>query len=126
LTAAEYWNVACNRGRGSGVRGTSLLAFQGAASQEEINIRVSINSQLPGSQTMDVFGGKEELVDIKIQISRDQKEWLEKMVKEGKIAVPPGGTLAMGSVVSMFIRALLHNAMEQQAAMAREEDDDDE
>ena len=75
---------------------------------------------------MDVFGGKEELVDIKIQISRDQKEWLEKMVKEGKIAVPPGGTLAMGSVVSMFIRALLHNAMEQQAAMAREEDDDDD
>jgi hypothetical protein len=48
------------------------------------------------------------------------------MVREGKIAVPPGGTLAMGSVVSMFIRALLHNAMEQQAAMAREEDDDDE
>jgi hypothetical protein len=75
---------------------------------------------------MDVFGGKEELVDIKIQISRDQKEWLEKMVKEGKIAVPPGGTLAMGSVVSMFIRALLHNAMEQQAAMAREEDDDED
>jgi len=75
---------------------------------------------------MDVFGGKEELVDIKIQISRDQKEWLEKMVREGKIAVPPGGTLAMGSVVSMFIRALLHNAMEQQAAMAREEDDDDD
>ena len=75
---------------------------------------------------MDVFGGKEELVDIKIQISRDQKEWLEKMVREGKIAVPPGGTLAMGSVVSMFIRALLHNAMEQQAAMARKEDDDDE
>ena len=75
---------------------------------------------------MDVFGGKEELVDIKVQISRDQKEWLEKMVREGKIAVPPGGTLAMGSVVSMFIRALLHNAMEQQAAMAREEDDDDD
>lgn len=74
---------------------------------------------------MDVFGGKEELVDIKVQISRDQKEWLEKMVKEGKIAVPPGGTLAMGSVVSMFIRALLHNAMEQQAAMAREEDEDE-
>lgn len=75
---------------------------------------------------MDVFGGTEELVEIKIQISRDQKQWLEKMVKEGKIAVPPGGTLAMGSVVSMFIRALLHNAMEQQAAIAREEDDDEE
>jgi hypothetical protein len=75
---------------------------------------------------MDVFGGKEQLVEIKIQISNDQKEWLERMVKQGKIAVPPGGNLAMGSVVSMFIRALLHNAMEQQAAMAKEEDDEDE
>jgi hypothetical protein len=75
---------------------------------------------------MDVFGGKEELVEIKVQISRDQKEWLERMVKAGKIAVPPGGTLAMGSVVSMFIRALLHNAMEQQAAMAKEEEDDED
>jgi hypothetical protein len=74
---------------------------------------------------MDMFGSKEELIEIKIQISRDQKEWLEKMVREGKIAVPPGGNLAMGSVVSMFIRALLHNAMEQQAAMEREEDDDE-
>ena len=75
---------------------------------------------------MDVFGGNEQLVEIKVQISGDQKAWLERMVKEGKIAVPPGGNLAMGSVVSMFIRAFLHNAMEQQAAMAREEDDDDE
>ena len=75
---------------------------------------------------MDVFGGKEELVEVKFQISRDQKEWLERMVKEGKIAVPPGGSLAMGSVVSMFIRALLHNAMEQQAATEREEADEDE
>lgn len=74
---------------------------------------------------MDVFGGKEQLVEIKIQISNDQKEWLERMVKEGKIAVPPGGNLAMGSVVSMFIRALLHNAMEQQAAIAKEEDEDE-
>ena len=75
---------------------------------------------------MDVFGGNEQLVEIKVQISGDQKAWLERMVKEGKIAVPPGGNLAMGSVVSMFIRALLHNAMEQQAAMAREDEDDDE
>ncbi len=75
---------------------------------------------------MDVFGGKEELVEVKFQISRDQKEWLERMVKEGKIAVPPGGSLSVGSVVSMFIRALLHNAMEQQAAIAREEEDEDE
>jgi len=74
---------------------------------------------------MDVFGGNEELVEVKFQISKDQKAWLEKMVKEGKIAVPPGGSLSVGNVISMFIRALLHNAMEQQAAMAREEVDDE-
>jgi hypothetical protein len=74
---------------------------------------------------MDVFGGNEELVEVKFQISKDQKQWLERMVKEGKIAVPPGGSLSVGNVISMFIRALLHNAMEQQAAIAREEDDDE-
>jgi riboflavin synthase alpha subunit len=76
----------------------------------------------------DVFGGREELVEVKFQISQDQKKWLEKMVKEGKIAVPPGGSLSVGNVISMFIRALLHNAMEQQQAIEREEkaDEDDE
>jgi len=76
----------------------------------------------------DVFGGREELVEVKFQISQDQKKWLEKMVKDGKIAVPPGGSLSVGNVASMFIRALLHNAMEQQQAIAREEkaDEDDE
>ena len=76
----------------------------------------------------DVFGGREELVEVKFQISQDQKKWLEKMVKDGKIAVPPGGSLAVGNVISMFIRALLHNAMEQQQAIEREEkaDEDDE
>ena len=50
------------------------------------------------------------------------------MVKDGKIAVPPGGSLSVGNVISMFIRALLHNAMEQQQAIEREEkaDEDDE
>src|SRR5437879_4825356 len=38
----------------------------------------------------------------------------------------PGGSLVVGSVVSMFIRALLHNAMEQQQAMEREDEDDDD
>jgi hypothetical protein len=75
---------------------------------------------------MDPFGAKEELVEVKIQISQDQKKWLERMVKEGKIAVPPGGSLSMGSVVSMYIRALLHNAMEQQQAMEKAEADEDE
>ena len=75
---------------------------------------------------MDPFGAKEELVEVKIQISQDQKKWLERMVKEGKIAVPPGGSLSMGSVVSMYIRALLHNAMEQQQAMEKAEADEDD
>lgn len=74
----------------------------------------------------DVFGGKEELVEVKFQISQDQKKWLETMVKSGKIAVPPGGSLSVGNVASMFIRALLHNAMEQQEAMGRAEKDEDD
>ena len=74
----------------------------------------------------DVFGGKEELVEVKFQISQDQKAWLEKMVKSGKIAVPPGGSLSVGNVASMFIRALLHNAMEQQEAMEKAEGDEDD
>ena len=74
---------------------------------------------------MDPFGAKEELVEVKFQISQDQKKWLERMVKEGKIAVPPGGTLSVGSVASMFSRALLHNAMEQQAAMEKADADEE-
>jgi riboflavin synthase alpha subunit len=74
----------------------------------------------------DVFGGREELVEVKFQISQDQKKWLEQMVKDGKIAVPPGGSLSVGNVASMFIRALLHNAIEQQEAMERAEKDEDD
>ena len=52
------------------------------------------------------------------------------MVDEGKIAVPPGGTLEKGSVISMFMRMLIHNAMEEQmrqaAIDAEDEDDDDD
>ena len=56
-------------------------------------------------------------------------KWLDKMVEEGRIAVPPGGTLEKGSVISMFIRMLIHNAMEEQmrqAAMEAEDEDDDD
>ena len=52
------------------------------------------------------------------------------MVDEGRIAIPPGGTLEKGSVISMFIRMLIHNAMEEQLRQAAleedNEDDDDE
>ena len=55
---------------------------------------------------------------------------LDKMVEEGRIAIPPGGTLEKGSIISMFIRMLIHNAMEEQmrqaAIEAEDEDDDDD
>ena len=77
---------------------------------------------------MDMFG-RVGLVEIPVLIAPDQKVWLEKMVKEGKIAIPPGGTLEKGSVISMFIRMLIHNAMEEQKrqeALEAEDEDDDE
>ena len=51
------------------------------------------------------------------------------MVEDGGIAVPPGGTLEKGSVISMFFRLLIFNAMEEQqrqAALEAEDEDDDE
>ncbi len=78
---------------------------------------------------MDMFG-KIPLIEIPVHVTPDQKKWLEKMVEEGRIAVPPGGTLEKGSVISMFMRLLIHNAMEEQqrqaAIEAAEEDDDDD
>ena len=78
---------------------------------------------------MDIFG-KIPLVEIPVHVTPDQKKWLDKMVEEGKIAIPPGGTLEKGSVISMFLRMLIHNAMEEQmrqaAIDAEDEEDDDE
>lgn len=77
---------------------------------------------------MDMFG-KVPLVEIPVHITPDQKQWLDRMVEEGKIAIPPGGTLEKGSVISMFLRMLIHNAMEEQqrqAALEADDDDDDE
>jgi hypothetical protein len=77
---------------------------------------------------MDIFG-KVGLIEIPVLIAPDQKAWLDKMVAEGKIAVPPGGTLEKGSLISMFIRMLIHNAMEEQKrqeALEAEDEDDDE
>lgn len=61
---------------------------------------------------MDIFGNV-KLAEIPILITTDQKNWLEMMVKKGKIAVPPGGTLPEGSVISIFMRTLLWNSEEQ-------------
>jgi hypothetical protein len=79
------------------------------------------------SITMDMFG-RVGLVEIPILIAPDQKAWLDRMITEGKIAIPPGGTLEKGSLYSMFIRMLLHNAMEEQKRQEAldAEDEDDE
>ena len=76
--------------------------------------------------TMDMFG-KVGLVEVPILIAPDQKAWMDRMIKEGKIAIPPGGTLEKGSLYSMFVRMLLHNAMEEQKRQeALEADDEDD
>ena len=76
---------------------------------------------------MDMFG-KVGLVEIPLLIAPDQKAWLDQMVKEGKIAVPPGGSLEKGSLISMFIRMLSHNGREEQTRQAAldAEDEGDE
>jgi len=77
---------------------------------------------------MDMFG-KIPLIEIPVHITPDQKQWLDKMVEEGRIAVPPGGTLEKGSVISIFLRLLIFNAMEEQqrqAALEAEDEDDDD
>jgi hypothetical protein len=66
---------------------------------------------------MDLFS-KVPLVEIPILITVDQENWLEALVKKGKIAVPPGGTLPEGSVISIFMRTLLWNSEEQRQALA--------
>ena len=60
---------------------------------------------------MDLFG-KVPLVEIPVMITPEEKAWLEMMMKKGKIAVPPGGSLPEGSVISIFIRTMLWNAEE--------------
>jgi hypothetical protein len=76
---------------------------------------------------MDMMG-RVGLIEIPVLIAPDQKAWMDRMIKEGKIAIPPGGTLEKGSLYSMFIRMLLHNAMEEQKRQEalEAEDEDDE
>jgi hypothetical protein len=75
---------------------------------------------------MDMFG-KVGLVEIPVLIAPDLKAWLDRMIKENRIAIPPGGTLEKGSLYSMFIRMLLHNAMEEQKRQeALDAEDEDE
>ena len=65
---------------------------------------------------MDMFGNV-KLVELPVLITPEQKAWLEMMVKKGKIAVPPGGTLPEGSVISIFLRTMLWNSEEQRQSI---------
>ena len=65
---------------------------------------------------MDMFGNV-KLVELSLLIAPEQKAWLEMMVKKGKIAVPPGGTLLEGSVISIFLRTMLWNSEEQRQSI---------
>jgi hypothetical protein len=79
--------------------------------------RLSRTSYSSRSHFTEVFMdmmGRVGLIEIPILIAPDQKIWMDRMIKEGKIAIPPGGTLEKGSLYSMFVRMLLHNAMEEQ------------
>ncbi len=83
--------------------------------------------RLTEDYVMDMMG-RVGLIEIPILIAPDQKVWMDRMIKEGKIAIPPGGTLEKGSLYSMFVRMLLHNAMEEQKRQevldAKDEDDE--
>jgi hypothetical protein len=65
---------------------------------------------------MDMFGNV-KLVELSLLITTEQKTWLDMMVKKGKIAVPPGGTLPEGSVISIFLRTMLWNSEEQRQSI---------
>ena len=41
---------------------------------------------------MDMMG-RVGLIEIPILIAPDQKVWMDRMINEGMIAIPPGGTL---------------------------------
>jgi hypothetical protein len=96
---------------------------------ERYAIRHKLLSQLRYTEVyfMDMMG-RVGLIEIPILIAPDQKVWMDRMIKEGKIAIPPGGTLEKGSLYSMFVRMLLHNAMEEQKRqeVLDAEDEDDE
>jgi hypothetical protein len=98
-----------------------------AASLDVREIRFTSSASRFTEASMDMMG-RVGLIEIPILIAPDQKVWMDRMIKEGKIAIPPGGTLEKGSLYSMFIRMLLHNAMEEQKRqeVLDAEDEDDE
>jgi len=60
----------------------------------------------------DVFGGREELVEVKFQISQDQKKWLEQMVKDGnKLPESINGRLSVRVAMGLDAMANLHQQL---------------
>ncbi len=108
---------------------SSLVKCEASSFPDEIRdarYERRFSAAIHGGFIMDMFG-KVGLVEIPVLIAPDQKVWLDRMIKEGKIAIPPGGTLEKGSLYSMFIRMLLHNAMEEQKRQeALDAEDEDE
>jgi hypothetical protein len=106
-----------------------LVAREAYLVEEPFNFLRETNdaSRFTEVNAMDMMG-RVGLIEIPILIAPDQKIWMDRMIKEGKIAIPPGGTLEKGSLYSMFIRMLLHNAMEEQKRqeVLDAEDEDDE
>src|SRR5574337_555672 len=57
---------------------------------------------------MDMMG-KVGLVEIPVLIAPDQKAWMDLMIKEGKIAIPPGGTLGIRGPDDLCHHTLIHS-----------------
>jgi hypothetical protein len=112
--------------RESGEKSGTSRNFHFLASRLQRISRASRKRCFMEVYAMDMMG-RVGLVEIPILIAPDQKAWMDRMIKEGRIAIPPGGTLEKGSLYSMFIRMLLHNAMEEQKRQeAMDADDEDD
>jgi len=112
--------------RGIGEKSGKSQKFHFLASRLTRISCVSRGRRFTEDDDMDMMG-RVGLVEIPVLIAPDQKAWMDRMIKEGRIAIPPGGTLEKGSLYSMFIRMLLHNAMEEQKRQeAMDADDEDD
>jgi hypothetical protein len=112
--------------RESGEKSGTSQKFHFLASRLTRISRASRERCFTEDDDMDMMG-RVGLVEIPVLIAPDQKAWMDRMIKEGRIAIPPGGTLEKGSLYSMFIRMLLHNAMEEQKRQeAMDADDEDD
>jgi len=73
----------------------SLRVTQMSSERRYIVCEIDDASGVTEGEFMDMMG-RVGLVEVPILISPDQKAWMDRMIKEGKIAIPPGGTLEKG------------------------------